>query len=115
CRDGEQKADLTTALGTLQAFSLITAERGGETLVMHRLVQLSTRNWLKLQNMKEACQEEAVELLSERFPNGEHGNWKICEALSPHAQVVLEYQYTSTSSLLHRAMLLHNVAWYELR
>src|SRR5437762_5511421 len=35
-------------LGTLQAFSLIAAEKGGETFVMHRLVQLSTRNWLEL-------------------------------------------------------------------
>ncbi|KAI9869294.1 MAG: hypothetical protein M1813_000083 [Trichoglossum hirsutum] len=112
-REDEKRIEFTTALGTLQAFSLIVAEKGGEALVMHRLVQLSTLNWLKSQNRTEVCQEEALELLSEKFPNGEHNNWKICGTLSPHAQVVLEYRYTSNSGLLHRATLLHNVAWYD--
>ncbi|KAH0542520.1 hypothetical protein FGG08_003116 [Glutinoglossum americanum] len=112
-RENEQRTEFTTALGTLQAFSLIEAERGGEAFVMHRLVQLSIRNWLELQSMREMYQEEAVELLSEEFPSGEHGNWKICETLLLHAQVVLGYQYSSKSSLLHRATLSYNAAWYE--
>jgi tetratricopeptide (TPR) repeat protein len=53
-------------------------------------------------------------LLSEVFPCGKPGNWEIYEALSSHAQAVLEYRYTSKSSLLHRATLLYNVARYEL-
>jgi tetratricopeptide (TPR) repeat protein len=114
-KEDERRTEFTTALGTLQAFSLIAAERGGETFVMHRLVQLSTQNWLELQNTKEIYQEEAIEILSRRFPSGEHDNWKMCEALSPHAQAVLQRHYTSKSNLLYRAMLLYNVGWYEFQ
>jgi tetratricopeptide (TPR) repeat protein len=112
-KEDEQGTEFITALGTLQAFSLIAAERGGEIFVMHRLVQLSIQNWLELQNTRKACQEETMEILSRMFPSGEYTDWKICEVLSPHAQAVLEYHYVSKSSMLHRATLLYNVAWYE--
>ncbi|KAH0565984.1 hypothetical protein GP486_000611, partial [Trichoglossum hirsutum] len=112
-RKDEKRIEFTTALGTLQAFSLIAAEKGGETFVMHRLVQLSTRNWLDSQKTRETHQEEAVKLLSDNFPSGVHGNRKICETLYPHARVLLEYRLTSKSSLLHSATLLYNVALYE--
>ncbi|KAI9858313.1 MAG: hypothetical protein M1813_007588 [Trichoglossum hirsutum] len=110
-----QRTEFTTALAILQAFSLVVAEKGGEIFVMHRLVQLATQHWLEMQKTKELYQEEAMKLLSERFPNGEHENWNTCESLSPHADVVLQYYYTSRSSQLYRAMLLYNIAWYELR
>ena len=43
----------TNAIGTLKAFSLITAERDGEAYSMHRLVQLSTQTWLSLQRSRD--------------------------------------------------------------
>ncbi|ERF73050.1 hypothetical protein EPUS_08614 [Endocarpon pusillum Z07020] len=112
-REDERSTEFITALGTLQAFSLITAETGGKTFTMHRLVHLSIQHWLELQNTKAEYQDEAVKMLSELFPSGKHENWKICEALSPHARVVLGYNYTSQSSMLHRATLLYNAAWYD--
>ena len=45
-RHGVGTVDLTTALGVLQAFSLISAEKGTESFEMHRLVQLSLQRWL---------------------------------------------------------------------
>lgn len=47
-RDRERGIDFTTALGTLQAFSLVTSEKGGSTLEIHRLVQVATQRWLEL-------------------------------------------------------------------
>jgi hypothetical protein len=40
-RDGERGTEFTTALRTLQAFSLVTVEKGGASFEIHRLVQVS--------------------------------------------------------------------------
>src|SRR5204862_1442602 len=102
-----------TALGTLQAFSLITSEKGGAVLEMHRLVQLSTQKWLELQGSITKWQEEALRLLSEKFPQGNYEDWVTCEALSPHVQVVVGYVFRSNSCQLQRASILNNVSWYD--
>jgi tetratricopeptide (TPR) repeat protein len=104
----------TNAIGTLQAFSLITAERDQETYSVHRLVQLSTQTWLSLQESRDTWEEMALELLSKQFPNGEHENRKKCNALLPHAIAVLKYKPTLNSSLL-RATILYNLAWFDWR
>jgi tetratricopeptide (TPR) repeat protein len=104
----------TTAIGTLQAFSLITAERDDETYSMHRLVQLSTQTWLSLQKSRDRWEGKALELLSKELPNGEHENRKKCDALLPHAIAVLKYRPTPNSSLLC-ANILYNLAWFDWR
>jgi tetratricopeptide (TPR) repeat protein len=105
----------TNAIGTLLAFSLITAETNDETYSMHRLVQLSTQTWLSLQNSKGTWERNALELLSKEFPNGEHENKTKCNTLLPHAMAVLKYRPASGSDLLCRASLLYNLGWYDLR
>lgn len=109
----ESKVAFVTALGVLKAFSLVSSEKGGETFTMHRLVQLSTQRWLDLQDEKYQWQEEAVRLLSERFPNSRQETWGSCEVLFTHAQAVLHYQYTSKSNLLQRATVLQKMGWYD--
>ena len=44
-RKNEREPEFLTAIGTLEAFSLIKVERGRESFAMHRLVQLSTRGY----------------------------------------------------------------------
>jgi tetratricopeptide (TPR) repeat protein len=60
----------------------------------------------------EKRKEDVLSLLSEKLPNGEHANWKICEALDPHTRTVLGYHYTPQRCRLERAEILHNSAWY---
>ena len=103
----------TDAIGILQAFSLITAEKDDETYSMHRLVQLSTQSWLVLQNKREFWEAEVLDLLSREFPNGDYENRAKCITLLPHARAVLNYKPVSDSSLLHRATLLHNLADFD--
>ena len=110
---GERTVDLISALGTLQAFSLITAESGGATFEMHRLVQLSTRRWLELQGEVTKWQKKALVKISKVHPPGDYENWTVCEVLSPHAHIVLQYETSQKSYLLQRALLLFNIAWYE--
>jgi hypothetical protein len=48
-RETEEDIEFDEALGSLLAFSLITALLGGASFELHRLVQLSTKKWLELQ------------------------------------------------------------------
>ncbi|KAI9853499.1 MAG: hypothetical protein M1813_002204, partial [Trichoglossum hirsutum] len=111
-KDEEEATEFTRSLEILQAFSLIAAERG-ENLEIHRLVQLSIRIWLELEGTLSDWQEEALTLLSEKFPLGTYENWVICEALFPHIQVVLGYTFKGQHYLLQYATLLYKAAYYD--
>jgi hypothetical protein len=113
-RDGERGTEFKTALGTLQAFSLIAAEKGGESFEIHRLVQVSTQRWLELQSETAKWREEALKVLTAAFPSGDYRTWVTCETLSPHAQVVARYIFTSNQNLLQHARLLHKMSSYDM-
>jgi hypothetical protein len=118
-REGDLDVKDTSAIGTLQAYSLITIEREDETFSMHRLVQLSTRAWLRLQGKKDMWEANALELLSREFPPGEYENRNECNTLLPHEIAVLNYIPASDSApascsyQLHRATLLYNLGWFN--
>ena len=59
-KDEDTEVGFRTALGALQAFSLITAEKGKDAACkMHPLVALSTQKWLEVQGMLRHFQIEA--------------------------------------------------------
>ncbi|MCJ1262558.1 hypothetical protein MMC22_002428 [Lobaria immixta] len=86
----KEQVEIVTALGTLQAFSLISSDKKGEAFEMHRLVQLSTLKWLEMQNEKPKWQERALGLLSANFPNGRFETWETCALYLPHVMIVIE-------------------------
>lgn len=110
--NGESWIEFTTAVGTLQAFSLINAEKGGATFGMHRLVQLSVQNWLERQGFIIGWQAAGLSILREAFPTGRYENWSTCNVLLPHVQVVLAYDLPAETSLGERADILYKLAIY---
>ena len=56
------------ALGTVQAFSLIGAEKGRDVHEMDRLVTSSSRNGLDVEGMRALWEEEDMTLLDARPP-----------------------------------------------
>lgn len=58
----------------------------GSEFEMHRLVQFSTKKWLELSDELEMWKERYVALMDSSYPVGRHENWKVCQALFPHAQ-----------------------------
>ncbi|OHW91700.1 kinesin light chain [Colletotrichum incanum] len=105
-------AKVTKALGTLKAFSFIS-EAKNNTVDMHRLVQLITRKWLKNNGRLTEYAEQAVKVLSDIYPYGDHENRHICRDYLPHANALLRIKTTgSRNSDLLRASLLHCVAGY---
>lgn len=99
-RDGERGTELITALGMLQAFSLVTAEKGGESFKIHRLVQISTQRWLELHDETTKWREEALKALSLVFPGQDYRNWATCKALFPHVQIVTRYAFGADLNLV---------------
>ncbi|KAL4986457.1 hypothetical protein BDW68DRAFT_178771 [Aspergillus falconensis] len=81
--------ELTKALGTLKAFSLIVPTDGKGNFSFHRLVQLVLRKWLILESVYEEKSIQAMELLGEVYPDATFENWGTCAAYLPHAQSVL--------------------------
>ena len=108
-RENVRSVDFVSALGTLQAFSLINVEKSGASFNVHQLVQLSTQRWLKGSRLK--WQKEVLRVMSEAFPVGDIDNWEECETLSPHAQTVI--RYSGDINPLQRAKILHNLARFD--
>ena len=113
--DTDRPVDITTALGTLQAFSLISAGGDGRGYELHRLVQLATRKWLEMQGTTRKWQEKALLVVADMFPNGNFETWKACESLSPHAEAVIQYRNTIETYPEQFSDLLRNVAYYNLQ
>lgn len=104
--------DLTKALGTLKAFSLITAnERGYFSL--HRLVQLVLRKWLIIEERFEDQAIQTMDIIAELFPNATFDQWAVCATYFPHAQSVLNHLPELHGELFRRKLhLQEGIAFY---
>ena len=91
CKPNESPVSFITTVGTLQAFSLVTAVRGDEKLSMHPLVHLAARAQLEREGNLLEYQEEALSLLADQFPVTDFENWEACEALLPHFHAIYDF------------------------
>jgi tetratricopeptide (TPR) repeat protein len=115
CNAVERDIDFTTAIGTLVGFSLVSKGINQETFAMHRLVQLSVRQWLEHEDRKEHYARQALQLLANRFPRSDYENWQMCESLLPHAQQVLKHELASKEDEMRRASLLYRISKFHWR
>ncbi|KAH0536549.1 hypothetical protein FGG08_006579 [Glutinoglossum americanum] len=106
----ESAVRFAKALGTLKAFSFITSNQNDTMFDIHRLVHISTRNWLCLNHEQGKWAVQALILLSNHFPTGTREDWDICAELLPHAEATLRYDYPTDPNDNYRASLLHSVA-----
>lgn len=105
----EEKGDIQTLID----FHLIRAAADGLTYGMHRLVQLSTHEWLRSSPTGirewEHC---GVAVLEKRFPPfWKTGGRRLCRVLSPHAHAVSQYQCRNSPAF---AALLKRIGHYDI-
>ena len=112
-RKQDRSIDFTTALGTLRAFSLVSAGLEGTGYEIHRLVQLATQKWLEIQGKIGVWQEKALLVVAKMFPQGKFENWKTCESLLPHAQKVIQNADVTKKHPLEFSSLLSNMAHFD--
>lgn len=75
---------LATALGVLKAYSFV-AENKSSSLDMHRLVHLSTQRWLEEKGELRLFYRQALQILSEIFPDCDYDNTEErCQSYLPH-------------------------------
>ena len=78
------------AIGTLSAYSFVSRRPATNSLDIHRLVHLATRNWLRREESLAKWTAQAVTRLGEVFPDDDHENRSVWRLYLPHAQYVLE-------------------------
>lgn len=125
--EGRSKLQFTEAVGPLLRFSLIRAQarehsdtrlqpntRVQEQLFeMHSLVQLATREWMRLHGQVDVWQSAALRIMAAAFPSGQHETWAACRTLLPHSTKLLGYSTEMDGKAkLDRATIAMNTAWY---
>jgi tetratricopeptide (TPR) repeat protein len=80
----------TEAIGTLIAYAFITRRPAHHTFDVHRLVHLSTRNWLRKEKLFVQWSERAVTQLEKVLQGHEDSNRHIWKTHLPHALHVLQ-------------------------
>ncbi|KAN0072745.1 hypothetical protein V8E54_008859 [Elaphomyces granulatus] len=78
------------ALGLLKAYSFITGQADDQTVSLHRLVHLATRNWLQTGGMLEQWTVNTGKQLTDIFPSDENENRILWRKYLPHALFVLQ-------------------------
>ncbi|KAL2822076.1 hypothetical protein BJX63DRAFT_417851 [Aspergillus granulosus] len=84
------------ALGLLKAFSFINEQAIDHALSLHRLVYLSTRNWLRNQGQFDLHIQKAADHFSQVFPTNNHENQKRWREYLPHALSLLNEECFKT-------------------
>ena len=107
--------EVTTSLGVLQAFHLITSRAGSQSFQLHRLVQRFVRLSLQQDNTTQKWEETALACICKEYPT-EIGvaEWPICDALAPHVHVIMNYKYKTTEARLNLAYLLCWAADFDI-
>src|ERR1700722_11408422 len=77
-------------VGTINAYSIITKRPAGSALDVHRLVHLTTRNWLRKQDSLCQWTQVAITRLLDMFPDNNHGNRSKWRMLLPHANYTIK-------------------------
>lgn len=102
-------------IGLLLGFSLISrnAERRN-VFRMHRLVQITIRYWLLRKGEQRFWEKKALSMLLEIFQDATSKHkWLECQALYPHAKLVVEYSFADSSLAPARNALITLLWKYE--
>jgi hypothetical protein len=108
--EDDDGVDFIKTLAPLKSFRLIVAEQSGKSFEMHRLVQLSTKAWLKSHCETEIFILRALQLVSEVFPFGTYDDLMQGQQLLPHAEAILTEASMSESTSEHEVVLLERVS-----
>ena len=84
------KVKQQNALGLLKAYSFITGQADGQTVSLHRLVHVATRNWLRNGEMLEQWTVNTGKRLRDIFPSNKHENRILWREYLPHALFILQ-------------------------
>jgi tetratricopeptide (TPR) repeat protein len=109
----------TGAIGTLDAYSFVSRQVSNQALDVHRLVHLSTRNWLRAKELLAPWAAKAVKRLEEVFPDNNYKNRSTWRQYLAHAHYVLKSKDSKEETKERKAlvwkfaMCLQSDGWYN--
>ena len=86
------------AIRTLDAYAFIITRPVEQALDLHRLIHLTTWNWLRKEGLIEQWTERTISRLEEVFPSNEHKNRNLWGAYLPHVRYTLLFDLLSKSA-----------------
>ena len=104
--------DFEDDVATLRNYSFISVSENSDFFTMHRLVQLTTRAWLKSHGQIDKWNDKFISILFDKFPTSEYENWERCRPLFPHVKSAMSQRPASLQCLQKWATLLFRGAWY---
>ncbi|KAH8698443.1 putative kinesin [Talaromyces proteolyticus] len=111
---GMDELEFEDTIALLVSFSLIRVEIGRRFFEMHRLVQLSIRQWLKKRGQDRRFIQESLQIMKEEFPSGDYKTWESCRMLLPHLKEVmcLTEELDDDENQLNRSSIADRYGWY---
>ncbi|KAL3472076.1 purine and uridine phosphorylase [Aspergillus californicus] len=97
----------TDAVGLLKAFSFVTEQVTSRALNLHRLVHLSTRNWLRRQEKFSLQIQKAANHFDRIFPDNDHKNQKVWRDYLPHADLLINESCFQRGRLKYTRLVLN--------
>ncbi|KAJ5372537.1 Tetratricopeptide-like helical [Penicillium concentricum] len=111
--ESDTSPDFEDDVITLRDYSFISISEDTTSFTMHRLVQLTTRAWLKSHGQLDQWKDKFISTLYDEFPStGEYENWERCRPLFPHVKSAMSQRPTSPEYQEQWATLLYRGAWY---
>lgn len=107
---GSSPVKLSTSLGLLKGYSLISLGESDQVFEMHRLVHMTTRNWSRKNGTFGIQAETCLQTMLQLFPSGEHETLAKCDLYLPHAQALLACEALSKDTDASKAALAHKVS-----
>jgi tetratricopeptide (TPR) repeat protein len=111
----KEHADFDDDIYTLTSYSLVEiSSADGSEFEMHRLVQYSTKKWLELCSELEGWKARYATIMDSSYPVARYENWKVFQALFPHAQAVVDCRpgEGEAKALESWSSVLSKAAWY---
>lgn len=109
--EDEREIDFRVAIAPLRSFSLIQSKMSQTSFEVHRLVHLAVQRWLRHEKTWLAYQAKAFSIVTRVF---DPRDWKTCETLYPHAQVLASQPFRNRGCKAQTdyASLLQQMAGY---
>ncbi|CAG7990293.1 unnamed protein product [Penicillium salamii] len=87
---GESRVKQHNSLGILKAYSFVTERTSSRSIIIHRLVHLATRHWLRRNDTLTYWTRKSGQRLREVFPPSKHEHRALWRSYLPHAQYILQ-------------------------
>ncbi|QGA15967.1 hypothetical protein EYB26_003634 [Talaromyces marneffei] len=111
--DGMDQLQFEDAMAPLISFSLVRVEFGGQSFDLHRLVQLSARQWLKKQGLLHHLAKKSVQVMKAIFPSGDYETSASCQMLLPHLKETIRFtERLDDDDHLNVSTITNRCGWY---